>query len=328
MRVLVFGGTRFIGRAVTEELAAAGHDVTVVHRGTTMPTGWTDIGHLFCERSEFPARAAQFAALAPDAAVDTIAMTRADAVAGANALPGGVPVVVLSSMDVYAAYQGVLDGRATQSVPFDETAPVRSVRHPYRDRGGAASDYEKLDVEEVYRERGAAICRLPIVFGPHDRQRREEFLLSRIRAGRQRIPFGSGNWLCSRIHARDVATALRAVVETGAAGEVFNIAPVRTVTVREWAETILAAAGSDAELVRVPDDALPDDLAISGALPQHLLADGAKARTVLGWREADQAVRVADSVAWHLAHPPRDSPDFGGDDRALAAAMKTPPQKP
>ena len=33
MRVIVLGGTRFIGRATVEELVAAGHEVMVVHRG-------------------------------------------------------------------------------------------------------------------------------------------------------------------------------------------------------------------------------------------------------------------------------------------------------
>ena len=51
-------------------------------------------------------------------------------------------------------------------------------------------------------------------------------MLRRVRAGRSRILFGAGTWLCTRLHVADAAVAVRAAVETpAAAGQVFNIAP-------------------------------------------------------------------------------------------------------
>jgi hypothetical protein len=70
---------------------------------------------------------------------------------------------------------------------------------------------------------------------------------------------------------RDVRLALQ---NDGAAGEVINLAESRTYPMGLWVELIVQAAGSDAELVRVPDDALPPDLAITGAPGQHLLVTG------------------------------------------------------
>ena len=75
-----------------------------------------------------------------------------------------------------------------------------------------------------------------MVYGEHDYQRREEFILRRVRAGRLRIPFGAGTWLPTRGYVRDVARAVRMAPATpAAAGEVFNIAERRTSTVRLWA---------------------------------------------------------------------------------------------
>jgi len=65
--------------------------------------------------------------------------------------------------------------------------------------------YDKLDVEEVYLARGERPVRLPMVYGEHDYQLREEFILRRLRAGRTRIPFGAGTWLACRAYVRDVA---------------------------------------------------------------------------------------------------------------------------
>jgi UDP-glucose 4-epimerase len=116
-------------------------------------------------------------------------------------------------MDVYEAYGQLLSGRASQAVPLAEDSPLRSSRFPYRGRYDGMEDYEKLDVEAVYRSRGAVVCRLPAVFGPHDDRGREEFILRRVRAGRDRIPFGPGTWLWSRLHVRDAAGGIVAAVE-------------------------------------------------------------------------------------------------------------------
>src|SRR5919108_5196116 len=72
-----------------------------------------------------------------------------------------------------------------------------------------AQDYEKLDVEAAYLAREATICRLPMVYGERDHQRREEPLLRRVRAGRDRVPSGSGTFLWTRGYVRDVAAGIR-----------------------------------------------------------------------------------------------------------------------
>jgi UDP-glucose 4-epimerase len=183
-------------------------------------------------------------------------------------------------------------------------------------------DYEKLDVEERYLARGGTVARLPMVYGEHDGQRREWFVLRRVHAGRKQIPIGAGTWLSTRAYAGDVANGVRLAIESdAAAGEVFNLGERRTPTIALWARMILEAAGSDAELVRVPDEALPEDMGISGTIDQHLLCDSSKARSMLGWADGDPMDRLRRSVAWHLANPPEgDDPGFAADDEALAPA--------
>jgi nucleoside-diphosphate-sugar epimerase len=102
VRVVVIGGTRFIGRCITEALARRGNEVLVVHRGMAEPRDWVPCRHLHIDRRQFSLVAGQIRAFAPEAVVDTLAMTRADADAVLPHLPE-VPLVVLSSMDVYRA---------------------------------------------------------------------------------------------------------------------------------------------------------------------------------------------------------------------------------
>lgn len=327
MRIAVIGGTRFIGRAIVDALVANAHDVVVLHRGHHEPPGLPAVPHIHVHRRDIASRRSELRSFGPQALIDTSAMTGEDAEAIVSVAPAGARLLVLSSMDVYRAFAGVWSGTVTDAVPLRETSAVRD--EPPPDRGIVMPGYDydaatadNLRVERVYRSRNATICRLPMVYGPHDYQRREEFILRRVRAGRRHIPIGSGNFLWSRGHVADLADGVRRAIEDDAsAGETYLLCEDRCASIELWARQIIAAAGSDAELIRVPDAALPADLEIGGHLPQHLLGDPAKARERLGWRHAEPVERVADSVAWHLANPPGptdDRADWSEDDAALA----------
>jgi nucleoside-diphosphate-sugar epimerase len=325
MRVMVLGGTRFIGAAIVEELDAHGHELLIVHRGGHEADGLPAADHLHANRQDLPHLRGPIDEFDPEAVVDNCAYSAADAETALAAIGAGVRLLVVSSVDVYRAFGAVLAGTETDPVPVDETSPVRPERYPYRGqtlRSTDADTYEKLDVEAAYLARQATVCRLPMVYGERDHQRREDPILRRVRAGRDRIPAGAGTWLWTRGYVRDVAAGIRLALESEAAvAEILNLGEARTWSMGLWARHVLEAAGSAAELVRVPDVLLPDDLKALGTVPQHLLVDSSKARDLLGWTETDPHVALARSVAWHLANPPEDaSDDFGDDDRALAAA--------
>lgn len=319
MRVIVFGGTRFIGRAIVEELAGAGHEVLVVHRGKLEPADMPVVEHLHVERTDLVAHRQELAAFGPDAAIDCRALTRADAETVLKALPLDIRLVVISSVDVYRAFGALNQNLETDPVPLDETSPVRPTRYPYRGQTPGLEEYDKLDVEDVYLPRGATSVRLPMVYGEHDYQLREEFILRRQRAGRDRIPFGSGSWLACRGYVRDIARGVHLVLQTpAAAGHVLNLCEDRTYSMRMWSRMILDAAGSAAELVRVADDVLPEDLKPTGTLSQHIPVSAHKAREMLGWATSDPKESLSTTVRWHLANPPANpNLDFTADDRAL-----------
>src|SRR6266487_877024 len=296
MRVLILGGTRFIGRRIALELLARGDDVMVVHRGQTEPAELSGCAHVHSARSALAEVADQLRAWRPDAVIDTRAMTAADASAVLPHLPDA-HLVLLSSIDVYRAYELLLPG--------------------------LGEHYDKLDVEPLYLARGGCALRLSLIYGEHDGQRREEFVLRRVRAGRLRIPFGAGTSLDTHCYVGDVASAVLAALDrpSAASGQVFNVGDLTTGTVRDWALAILAAAGSGASLITVPEDLVPPDLEDTRSIAQHFLVDSRKAATVLGWRPSDPAETIPVSVRWHLENPPAEvGEDFSADDRALAAA--------
>ena len=299
MKVTVLGGTIFVGRAVVEQLVAAGHDVTVVHRGEHEPDGgdFPDVEHLHADRGELPL-------LTGDAVVDCMARSGADSARVLAAVPD-VPIVMLSSCDVYPMLKSLERGTVDCDVPIDEDTPVRSWRLPYRGVIDGMDDYEKLDCEPLYLDRGGVVFRLPFCVGPHDYQRREEFVLERVRRGDAEMEIGIGNVLITRVLARDIGTAVVAALEKGIEREVFVLGEHPSPTVRQLAEEIIGAAGSTMDLVTVTDEStLPPGLLLTKAHQQHLLVSPAKAMRVLDWTPTPWRDAVRESVEWHLAHPP------------------------
>jgi nucleoside-diphosphate-sugar epimerase len=321
MRVLVIGGTVFIGRALVNELISAGHEVCVLHRGNHEPADLPTTPHLHVDRGEIASVAGDIDAFGPDVVCDNISLFSSHARAVVEAL-GERRYVVTSSMDVYRAYGALQAGTASEPVPIDEASPVREERYPYRGQMPGMDDYDKLDVEDVYLAHGATVLRLPMVYGPYDVQRREELVLARVRAGRARIPIGPGSWLGTRGFVYDIARGIRMAAEAPQTqGEIFNLGESRTYPIGHWAQMILDAAGSPAELVRVPSAMLPPDLGITGDITQHLLVDSSKAQEMLGWRDSDHRQALAASVSWHLTNPPEQTmTDFTADEEALGAA--------
>jgi len=319
VRITVLGGTRFIGRAIVEELHAAGDELLIVHRGQLEPVDMPEVDHLHCARAELADHQRELVAFDPQAVVDCRALTRADAEIALRVLPDVERRIVISSVDVYRAFGALNNERETDPVPLDEDSPVRPDRYPYRGMIPGMDDYDKLDVEDIYLPRGATVFRLPMVYGEHDYQRREEFILRRVRAGRTRIPFGAGMWLACRVYVRDVARAVSLALQSPVAG-VMNICEDRTYSMRKWSEMILNAAGSSAELVRVRDELLPEDLKETGTMSQHIAVTARKARALLGWEPSDPEETLRTTVQWHLENPPVESNlDFSEDDRTLAS---------
>ncbi|MDP9442203.1 MAG: NAD-dependent epimerase/dehydratase family protein [Actinomycetota bacterium] len=326
MRVVILGGTRFIGRAVVEELVARGHDVLVVHRGQHEPPDLAPVEHLHADRTKLRLVRGELNEFRPDAAVDVSAMNGAQADAALRALPDGIRLVALSSGDVYRAFASVHSGIHTDAVPLDETAPLRERRFL------VAPHDENLEVEERYLARGAVILRLGAVYGEHDYQRRQEFVLRRVRARRRRMPIGDGAFLFSRCYV--VAVAVRLALEHGPSGEIFNVAEQSTWSMRLLAEKVVQAAVAKPELVTVNAALLPADLRITALSRQHLLMDSHKIRS-LGWRDTDADEALRQTVAWDLAHPPRggevdgtserlggEPDEFEADDAALASVSE------
>ncbi len=295
LRVLVVGGTGFVGGAVVRRLLEDGHEVAAFHRGETSGGETTIRG----DRKDLAAHREAFRRFAPEVALDTIAYTESDGRDFADAFRGVARrLVVLSSQDVYAPYGRLLrlEGGPADRTPATEDSPLRASRHPYRamaKRGEMAWDYEKILVEAVVREEADApvtILRLPMVYGTGDPHRRIRPYVSRMaggpEAGEIRVDRAKAAWRWTRGAVEDVARAIAlAVVDGRASGRVYNVGEEDALSEADWIRAVGEAAGWTGSVREVAREELPEAEREPFDFAHDLVADTGRIRRELGFCE-------------------------------------------
>ena len=226
MRILILGGTVFVGRHVAEAALARGHDVTVYSRGRhgRAPAGTE---HVIGDRADVsPLQGRTW-----DAAIDTSGYDPQH-VAASAALDVGHYVFV-SSCNAY---------RDWPDKPIDEDSPV------WEDGEGYGPD--KAASERAVLPAGAVV-RAGLIVGPNDNVFRLPWWVKRIAQGGEVPAPGDPERRIQVIDARDLAAFLLDLAEQRVAGAFNGTAPIGQTTMRE----LLEAAG-DAELRWIPDEQL------------------------------------------------------------------------
>jgi len=300
MRILMVGGTRFIGKHVVEQALAAGHEVTLFHRGRTGADLFPDVEHRTGDRDS------DLSALAEgewDATVDTCAYLPRQVHALADVLGdrGGHHLLV-SSVSAYAPADGP---------GLTEDAPLAELDDPSVDvvtnetYGGLKVLCERMAVERHGPR--TVLVRPTYVVGPDDYTWRFPWWVTRIARGGDVLAPGPDDVPAQVIDVRDMAAWMVRLLEDGASGAFHAVSPEPVFTWRQQLEAIVDAVGPagtrlrwvDAEAVHaagLPEGTLP---LWSGDDPDVWLmaADPAKAYGT-GLAPRPFADTVRDTLAW------------------------------
>ncbi|MGZ5401380.1 MAG: NAD-dependent epimerase/dehydratase family protein, partial [Nocardioides sp.] len=228
MRLLVIGGTRFVGRHVVEAALAAGHDVTLVHRSATKL--FPSARHVLADRND------DLSALADgewDATVDVCAYLPGQVRSLAAALGdrGGHHVLV-STVSVYADLPGPGgdEGSALLPVAGDDVQEVTETTYgPLKvacERAAMAAYGDRL-----------AVVRPTYVVGPNDHTGRYPWWIRRMARGGQVLAPGAPEAPAQVVDVRDLAD-FQLGLANGQIHGVFNA--VRPTL--PWAELLDATA--------------------------------------------------------------------------------------
>ena len=162
MKLLVLGGTKFLGRAIVAAAFAGGHEVSIFTRGQTNPELFPEAEHLVGDRD------GDLSALDGrewDAAVDTSGFFPRIVRASAELLAGRVGhYTFVSSVSVYADFAEPPDESSAVGTMEDESLEEMGAEYQYY---GPLKALCEREVERAFPN-GALVVRPGLIVGPHD----------------------------------------------------------------------------------------------------------------------------------------------------------------
>jgi len=331
MRVLVLGGTRFMGYFLVHHLLAAGHEVTLFHRGASPDPFGHRVSRVHGDRHTGDL-AALLGGREFDAAVDFIAYTADDARGAIRALRGRVGhYIMISTGQVYL----VREGCPKPSTEEDYDGPLVPEPEGEQDRADWAYGIGKRACEDALAEAWeaerfpATRLRIPMVHGPRDPYRRIERYLARLLDGGPVIVPDGGAHTTRHVYACEVVNAIFAVLATpSTAGRAYNICQDATPTLVELLTLLAEIVGAPPRLVSVPRA----DITAAGLDPKLLSPfsgqwmsqlDPARASAELGFHHQPLTRYLETIATCYLAHPPADvAPGYDRRKEELALAER------
>ncbi|MFL5966133.1 MAG: SDR family oxidoreductase [Gaiellaceae bacterium] len=306
MRLLVLGGTKFLGRAIVEAALERGHELTLFNRGQTNPDLFREVEQVRGDRTE---------------SLDALAGRDWDVVVDVATF---IPRVVRISVDALRdrvgryVYISSISAYADMSVAPVEGNPVAELDDPdsesLEDYGALKAACEQI-VESAYAER-SLVVRPGLIVGPHDPTDRFTYWPRRIAEGGRVLAPAPPGAPVQFVDVRDLAEWVVHATESGLSG-VYN-ATGEPVTFEALIETCKRVAGSDADVVWMPADRLVEagvgewmELPLWIAAPEFAAmqqADVSRAVAAgLRFRPLEETVRA--TLAWDRA---RETPRAEG----------------
>jgi 2'-hydroxyisoflavone reductase len=293
MRMLVLGGTSFVGRAIVDDALRTGAEVTLFGRGRTGPELFPDVPRLIGDRDT-----GAYSALRDggwDAVVDVSGYVPRHVGQAMEALGDRVGRYLFISSHAVYARTGVGPG-SDEDTP--RRPPVRDTEELDDDTYGPLKVACEDDVVARYGAR-ATIVRPGKVAGPHDVQDGLTYWVRRAaRGGRVALP-SSPEQPIQVVDSRDLARLVVQLLVDDRPGAFHAVGPAEPTTMAELIHTCARVAGSQVEVVPVPAEAVSPFFPLTWPESMWPTQQRSPARArAAGLPATPLAVTAADVRAW------------------------------
>lgn len=333
MKVLIVGGSGYLGRRMAELLLRRGDEVTVASRGRLQPDTIQQARSIVVDRQDRGSFEQAFRDHTFDAVIDNIGYTREDVESAVRAFSGRTgQYVFTSTMAVYRDTEGARPLRESDAdlnwVPRPGEA-TRSAMHPTQ---GHAYGTGKRQAELALIEQDAfawTVIRPPIIVAADDRTRRVWWFVQRILDGG---PILVPDWGPRRVfqvaYADDLAeTYVAALGNHRAYGRAYNVAQAEIFGPETWIDALDTALGRESECVRVNEEVIQQagltgyDMPIAGRPFGNYLVELSAAYADLDFRPSPMESWVGATARGCAANPPAvDSVGYERRDQEIALA--------
>jgi 2'-hydroxyisoflavone reductase len=312
LRILILGGTAFLGPQVVEAALARGHSVTLFNRGKTNPQLFPDLEKLHGDRD--PRKGEGLKALEGrtwDAVVDTSGYYPRMVRASAELLAGRIrQYIFISSISVYSD---------NSIVGMDESGPIGTIEDPtVETMGDQFQNYGPLkalceQAAEAAMPGHTTSIRPGLIVGPGDRTPRFTYWPVRVERGGEVLAPGAPSDPIQFIDVRDLADFIVKVIDDRTMGTFNANGPVSPTTIGTLLETCKSVSKSDATFTWV-DAGFLEQQKVSGwsDLPVWVpptgesagMHRGSIAKAIkAGLKSRPIEVTVQDTLTWYHGLP-------------------------
>ena len=227
MKLLVLGGTKFLGRHVVEAALARGDEVTIFTRGQTNPDLFPEVEKL---RGDRDGNLGALEGRTWDAVIDPSCYVPRVARMSGELLRDAVDrYVFVSTVSVYGDF----------SKPIDESTPLAELEDPATEEvmehyGALKAACERV-FDELYGDRVTHV-RAGLIVGPHDPTDRFTYWPRRLAEGGDVLAPGDPDAPVQFVDARDLAAFMLLLAERGPGGPINSTGPAQKLTMRELFE--------------------------------------------------------------------------------------------
>jgi 2'-hydroxyisoflavone reductase len=217
MKVLVLGGTRFLGRHLVRALLAKHHEVTLFNRGRSAPELFPEVESIRGDRDGGVDALAALAGRRWDAVIDTCGYVPRIVRASCEALRDAARTYAfVSSISVYADFSDSDAAEDAPLAPLSDPASEDVMAHY-----GALKAACEHEVQQVFGAH-AFVVRPGLIVGPFDPTGRFTYWPQRIAAGGEVLAPGDPEAPVQFIDVRDLAEWIVRALSRGPGGGVFN----------------------------------------------------------------------------------------------------------
>ena len=247
MRILILGGTKFLGRAIVDAARAKGHELTLFNRGQHDPSAYPDLEQLHGDRTQ-PGGLQALTGRAWDAAIDTAAYLPRDVRSMSDALAARTGhYTFVSSISVFASHAAPGQDETTEvarltpeqqakldALPLGATITARDLGELYGPLKAACEDVARAAFPGA-----ALIVRPGLIVGPYDVSDRFTYWPARLMRGGDVLAPGKPERVVQMIDVRDLAEWMVRMVERRVAGTIQATGPAHA---RTFGEVLAACA--------------------------------------------------------------------------------------
>jgi nucleoside-diphosphate-sugar epimerase len=324
VRILVVGGTSFIGRHTVAELLRRDHEVTIFHRGGTPSPFNSRVRELIGDRQ------------VPDSVAEVLRKHRFDGVVdlaydwqqGTGAKEVSHFVKALSPSCPRYVFTSSVAAYRNSRLPLTEDSPRGG--HSFWGSYGVNKSQAESTLEGAHLSGALSltIVRPVLVYGQYNPIPRESWFWDRMAAGRPVILPDDGSTQFQWVAAPDVAwTLAESLTNEHAIGQAFNVAEPSPVTHEQFVDRLARASRMNVEKVKVPRARLKE----AGGSPmgpkcyfgvaldfgEDFAADTSKVQRTLGFRSTDPDAGLKLTYDWYSGEKRELVTDFSLEQRII-----------